>query len=309
MVVASGVKAESPCTDKLVFVYFNGVNTTKNQAKVAVEKHFSKTHGKTTEKGDAILYRLLYNQTNESYYGLEDFVETFDQRLQEQNGLLEDRFELFFGALNGDGTWWSSITDAIPEVIPLLDDFVETVKTGTVEILINSLASPPTLDDYANHQENIERWMKNGSKLLFVSHSQGNLFANAAYDYVEPDIGSDSIKTVHIAPASITLNGEHTLADLDLVINSLRLQGGSVPSITNGIPEYFSRPPGLNGATDVLGHGLLEIYLNQNLSTAARIKGHIEDAFDTLEFSKYKSNTGYALFNGKVYPYTCNPGG
>ena len=82
--------------------------------------------------------------------------------------------------------------------------------------------------------------MKNGSKLLFVSHSQGNLFANQAYNYAESDIGSDSVKTVHIAPAYITLNGEHTLADLDLVINSLRLQGGSVPSITNGIPEYFS---------------------------------------------------------------------
>lgn len=240
---------------------------------------------------------------------MEDFVETFDQRLQEENGLLKGRFELFFGTLSGGGTWWSNIIDAIPEVALTLKEFSDFVHTGTVEAIIDLLSSPPTLADYEAHKTKIDTLKEAGSKFLFVAHSQGNLFANAAYDYVEPDIGSDSIKTVHIAPASITLNGEHTLADLDLVINSLRLQGGSIPSITNGIPVYSSRPPGLNGTTDILGHGLLEIYLNQNLSTAARIKGHIEDAFDTLEFSKYKSNSGTLIVFGEEYVYTCNSDG
>ena len=46
--------------------------------------------------GEPITYDLFYNDTE----GFSDFVETFDQRLQEQNGLLAGRFELilFFRA-------------------------------------------------------------------------------------------------------------------------------------------------------------------------------------------------------------------
>ena len=48
--------------------------------------------GTTTPDGKPITYTLYYNDTDA---GLADFVETFDQRLQEQEGLLARRFELF----------------------------------------------------------------------------------------------------------------------------------------------------------------------------------------------------------------------
>jgi hypothetical protein len=51
-------------------------------------------------------------------------VETFEQRLQEHNGLLSQRFELFFSALQGGGSWWTHITETVaathvPRVVPI----------------------------------------------------------------------------------------------------------------------------------------------------------------------------------------------
>ena len=91
-----------------LFGFFNGVQTTSDQAKKALDK-LKKIHGETNAAGEKISYEVFYNYSN----GFEDFVETFDQRLKEQDGLLQGRFELFFGAVNGGGDWWSDLTGAV----------------------------------------------------------------------------------------------------------------------------------------------------------------------------------------------------
>lgn len=302
--LSSVVKANSPCVQSNVLGYFNGVDTTESQAQMALTA-LHHIHGPTAADGKPVKYRLLYNSTN----GLSDFAEVFDQRLQEQNGLLQDRFELFFSALNGDGEWWTNIIDALPEVLPLLDDFVETIAAERTSKMTDLLASPPTLEDYEQHKEQIEQWMVSGNRILFVGHSQGNLFLNQAYDFAKSDIGEDSVKAVHIAPASPILNGEHTLANLDIVIDALRLTGGFVPAVTNSIPAYTNRPPGLNGKRDLLGHGILEIYLNPSLSISSRIETHIDDAINSLRKSKYFSYSGTVIVFDEVWTYRCNPDG
>ena len=92
----------------VLFGFFNGVQTTRVQADVALER-LKKIHGETNAAGEKISYEVFYNYSN----GFEDFVETFDQRLKEQDGLLQGRFELFFGAVNGGGDWWSDLTGAV----------------------------------------------------------------------------------------------------------------------------------------------------------------------------------------------------
>ena len=79
----------------VVFGFFNGVQTTFAQANSARRK-LEEIYPATTPNGEPITYDLFYNDTE----GFSDFVETFDQRLQEQNGLLAGRFELilFFRA-------------------------------------------------------------------------------------------------------------------------------------------------------------------------------------------------------------------
>jgi hypothetical protein len=94
------------------FGFFNGVKTTRFQARDVVEEFLPEQYGRTTPDGQPISYTLYYNDTE----GWADFVETFDQRLQEHNGLLSERFELFFSSLQGGGSWWSHITETEPTV-------------------------------------------------------------------------------------------------------------------------------------------------------------------------------------------------
>ncbi len=82
------------------FGFFNGVQTTLPQAQEVARKALPTQYGRTTPDGQPISYTLYYNDTQA---GITDFIETFEQRLQEQDGLLAGRFELFFSAVNGGG--------------------------------------------------------------------------------------------------------------------------------------------------------------------------------------------------------------
>jgi len=265
------------CNADVAFFFFNGVQTTPDGADVALAE-LRRIHGTSaTATGDRIRYEKLYNYSN----GFEDFVETFEQRLLEQDRLLEGRFELFFEALHGDGPWWSRIIESVAEAVGILGGFVDWYQAAAAQQLTTLLGNPPTTANYLEHRARIDNMILEGRKLLFVAHSQGNLFANAAYDYAVTQVDAQSVKVVHIAPASPTLNGPHTLADLDLVINGLRAVG-SVADITDEIPGFLLRAPGVNGQRDALGHGLLEIYINQRLSISQRVKSDIDTALETL---------------------------
>lgn len=125
-----------------------------------------------------------------------------------------------------------------------------------------------------------------------MAHSQGNLFANAAYNFALSQTTADSVKLVHIAPASPALNGSHTLADLDLVINGLRAVGAS-PALLTSYRAISWRPAGVNGQKDALGHGLLEIYINQGLVISSRVKSHIEAAMAALVAPPVQATSGF----------------
>ncbi len=263
------------------FGFFNGVNTTDEEADEALRK-FQHKYGDKTPNGETIKYELFYNQTE----GLRDFAETFEQRLQEQEGILAGRFELFWEALNGGGSWWDAITEAIPSTASILADYLTWVEDKTLELLTSWIETPSTLPDYAQHQAQVVTWVQEGRKMLFVAHSQGNLFVNKAYDYALTQTNANSVEVIHIAPASPTVNGPHVLADGDLVIDKLlRWFAGDVPKVTDNIPAWSDRPAGINNETDLLGHGLLEIYLNPHLTTANRIDEYIKAALESLTVS------------------------
>lgn len=271
----------------VVVAFFNGVNTTPLEADRAKEE-LERIHGKKSSAGDVIQYEVLYNYTN----GFEDFVETFEQRLWEQEQILEGRYELFFEALRGDGPWWSTIIETVSSVADIFNGIIDKFKADAIQSLTSLIGNPPTTANYVEHQAKIDNWVLKGFKLLFVAHSQGNLFANAAYQYTTTKVDIDSVKVVHVAPASPSVNGAHTLADLDLVINGLRLVG-SVPSITDNIPGYLLRPAGVYGEKDILGHGFIEIYINQKLAVSNRVRTHINDALSTLIAPPAEASQGF----------------
>lgn len=276
------------CTDQgVAFIFFNGVQTTPDEADTALQE-FKRLHGTTSPTGDKILYEYMYNYSN----GFEDFVETFEQRLLEQDGLLEGRFELFFEALRGEGSWWSTIINSVGEAVGILNGLVDWFEAAAIQQLTTLLGNPPTQVNYAEHRTRLDNRILEGKKILLVAHSQGNLFVNAAYNYLIPKVSPESVKVVHIAPASPSLNGNHVLADLDLVINGLR-PFGSVASITDIIPGYLLRPAGSNGKKDALGHGLIEIYINQYLNISQSVRSYIDEALGTLVAPPIQASTGF----------------
>lgn len=269
--------AQETCkANGVVFGFFNGVQTTKEAANNALY-YLGTVFPATTFAGQPITYELFYNDTQ----GFSDFVETFDQRLQEHNGLLAGRFELFFSAIKGGGGWWDALTSAIPALTDLLGAFVDSYKAAAIKALTGLASEANTAEVSDRHRKQIEHWGSLEKRMLFFAHSQGNLFVNEAHAEAVAKVGADSVRVVHVAPASPALSGRYVLADKDLVINGLRLVG-SVPSNTDTIPPYLTRPAGLGGGRDILGHGLLEIYLNPRLSVA-RIHEDVQGALHDLD--------------------------
>ncbi|PRB82269.1 hypothetical protein CQ007_07320 [Pseudomonas sp. MYb185] len=227
---------------------------------------------------------------------------------------MHGRYELFFESLRGDGPWWSVIGNALPHLLDIRDGWIDWYQAAVIERLTSFVGSPPTEVNYAEHRTRIDNWILEGKKLLFVAHSQGNLFANAAFDHASQQLPSDAVKLIHIAPASPRLNGAHTLADLDLVINALEAVGAVAP-VTDNIPGYLLRPAGVNGQKDILGHGLLEIYINQQLAIASRIRTHIDSALNSLVTPPAEASSGFFTAtltwngSGDVDLHVYEPGG
>lgn len=267
----------------VVFGFFNGVQTLEDDAQRALHQHLEVMYGPTTPNKEPITYELFYNDTQ----GFADFVETFEQRLQEQNGLLAGRFELFFSATQGEGGWWDALIKAIPALGDLLKSLFDTFLATLLRGLTSQLGNPNMAEVSARHQAQIDHWASLNQKMLLFAHSQGNLFVNKAYTHAVGKSGAEYVRVVHVAPASPSLSGRHTLADKDIVINGLRLTG-TVASNTDEILPYSDRPPGLNGSRDLIGHGLLEIYLNPALSTAGRVRGDVLTALHELDSAPRK---------------------
>lgn len=268
-----------------IFAFFNGVMTPHDLALDNLDI-LRNIHGTTSPDDGKIDYDLMYNHTN----GYQDFVETFEQRFQEQYEL-KDRWELFFQVLKDQGSWWDRIILKVPELIVNADNWRKILQANFIRNLSALFSNPPnTIQNYAEHQTKIDSWMLEGKKLLFVAHSQGNLFVNSAYTYTTSKVSGDSVKVIHIAPASPITNGPHILADQDLVINGLRAFG-TVPSVTHSIPIY--KPLMNNHGRDFLGHGLIETYMNPAFGMYSSIKGHVNQALTELKAPPIQASQGF----------------
>jgi hypothetical protein len=215
--------------------FFNGVwNTVQqaNEGKKALQNLIGDIY-----KSEPVVYESFYNTTGSvaGATALQDLAEVFIQRANEvdNSGELGRRFEFFWESLAGDKSDSDKIIDAFPAAASIFSELATVVATkiGAGWSLI--LSNPPTQSDYARHNARLQTLVSQGQKLLLVAHSQGNLFVNQAYDFSRLAMTTDSVKTVHIAPASPTLRGDYVLADIDLVINGLNSFGfSSVPAQT-----------------------------------------------------------------------------
>jgi hypothetical protein len=272
--------------DKIVIVFFNGIKNTPDDAEYSLYA-LKAFYGETDEGGEEISYELLYNPT---FGFLEDILEVLEQ-------LRDEHAMFFFDIINGgsNSAWYETAKKESQNFQELISFTKNIVSSKERDITLSMMdATIPTQVTYSEHRVRLDNWMLEGKKLLFVAHSQGNLFANVAYNYVKDKVGADAVKVVHVAPASYVINGDHVLADKDLVIatlkNGLQL---SLQSITDTIPTYDDRPAGVNGKTDFFGHGFVEIYINPNLTISQRVKRYISEALNSLIAPQGQATSGF----------------
>lgn len=213
---------------------------------------------------------------------LQDLAEVFDQRSKELDGVLANRWEHFWDVLAGrhanpqslTGLLLSKLTDPGKALASLFDATFNATLGQIVAGWSRMLSSPPTAQDMASQLPKLRGYADDDFTLLLVAHSQGNLFVNSAYDSIRSAKPGVQARVVHLAPASPTLRGDYLLADIDLVINGLRLQGiSSVPLANISLPFR---------AVDASGHTLVATYLDRSRAALERVKSMIKRALQSF---------------------------
>lgn len=298
----------APCVLGYTVGFFNGVWNTEAEAMVslnALKQSVEEATGKSddTYNNEDVGYQLFYNHTGSTAGGtkLQDIAEVFEQRQQEldPSGTFSSNLYLVWEDLTANMQFTTTLSGAKEDLKTFFKNFAVKFAQGAVAALSDQLSNPPTSEDYAAQNAELDALASAGRKMVLIAHSQGNLFINQGYDHIQPVVGSTRVKAVHIAPASPTLRGQYILSSDDVIINGLRLDGGvsSVPA--NNITIAYSD-------ADPSGHTLVGSYLDVN-----SLRSNGRQQVEALEVGAFSALTAPSNCAVKVSPSssTLQPGG
>ena len=251
-------------------VLFNGMWTSFADARADMDA-LRTNYGNEGPDGEHVRYALLYHQSSTVEASLA-LVDEFDALLAaELDGVLEDRFELFPSAIHCRGPWWDSIVDALPTFGTFLDrDVARLIHAATANDMQAIIDDAPTIHDFVCAREQLDDWAD--SNLVFVGHSEGDLFARALRDALASSDREGEIASFHIAPATMPPPGEpYLLADIDYLINGIIGASLDVPPVN--IEAVWNR----NQLGECLGHDLGDVYL-----TDFELNRAVHDALEAI---------------------------
>ena len=269
--------AQNPDTSPgYVIVYINGLSTDPIGAQDGVDV-LSANYGTQYNK-QPVSYTLFYPPTD----GLmQDVVNAFAQRVKSSPGLT-DRWELIWDTLDGGGGAISDLAIAEnPSLNSLVSDLKTTFLNGVSSNVKNVNANKefqPAVDQFASA---LTTYYTQQKKTLVVAHSQGNVYLNAAYDAVKPQLKTDSLRTVAVATPAATVRdpqGRYVTSTTDLVIQAVVLALGNVePANTDGpILAALSSDTGY-------GHKFVDIYMDPSYKLLPAIKALADSNLQTLQ--------------------------
>jgi hypothetical protein len=315
----------APCILGYTVGFFNGVWNTEldamdgmNALKGAVRE--ATGNSDDTYNKEDVGYQLFYNHTgstgntgNAVQEKLQDVAEVFQQRAAEldaSGNLGTDSFFLFWEAINPYGQFQAAVTGNNAAFSAAWDKFRNDAVAAAASTLAAQFATVPTAADYATQQTELTAEATAGRKMLLVAHSQGNLFVNVAYDFIQPQVGSTRVKAVHVAPASPTIRGQYILSTNDAVINALRLDGGGSSVQPNNITIALSQ-------ADLSGHTLAATYLDNTDPTRVNGRQQVEallvgglsalTATSTCNATVSPSSSMIAVGSSETLTVTVNP--
>ncbi|SCK36973.1 hypothetical protein VAR608DRAFT_3389 [Variovorax sp. HW608] len=275
-------KSTITVTKPMVVGFFNGVWNTDYQASDGL-KALKELIGLKYE-GTDLRYENFYNQTGSGNgnTALQDIAEVFIQRGKELDGVLNNRWEHYWELLAGKHAEGDSLTarllNGLGNGASALAGLLDATFSATLAQIFSGysqmLSNPPTAADVAAQLQKLRSLADEDHSFVLIAHSQGNLFVNSAYDGLRGSHPDTKAGVVHVAPASPTLRGEHLLADIDLVINGLRIQGiNAVASNNISLPASKS---------DLSGHTLVGTYLDATRAAREKINGMVQAVLGKL---------------------------
>ncbi len=246
--------AETFCVEQqpgTVIVFGNGIMNNKEDMEDSSERLENLLYSTLSPEEFS---RLQFNLAkNKSYGFLRDLYESAKQKLGSDNAITS--------------FWrWMGNWDIMPDVLQ------ESAQEFAVRFDFSTQVAP---EDLSNHVALYRSSIAEGNKVLVVSHSQGNFFANAAYnklfegDGAISDTGSFGIVAVATPASFVAGNGPYTTLVEDVVIAAIALTtppGVSLPLPSN-ITNIFSNAE----ESDLKGHSFLEEYTATNSRTAEKI--------------------------------------
>lgn len=276
--------------------FFNGIWNTKREAEASLELFKLQSLVGLEWRRATVRYELFYNQSckrGDNDICLQDVAEVFQQRSAEIDGLLARRWEYFWEQVSGQNGQTGSFTQRLVtrvvgsnKALVSWFDALGNAFLAKITALGTALANdPPTAQDMATHIDQLTAAGRRAERAVLVAHSQGNLFANAAYDAylahsrreggkIGDDTGYVAAQLVHVAPASPTLRGPYVLASGDLVIQGLRRVDGTYLPASNASSSGLSKDPS--------GHKFLDTYMDEASPLRDRIRQLITEALDAL---------------------------
>jgi hypothetical protein len=259
-----------------VIVYINGLSTDPIGAQDGLDALNAIYAAQYNNQ--PVSYTLFYTPTD----GLtQDVINAFAQRVQSAPGLT-DRWELIWDTLDGGG---GAISDLAVAENPSLSSLVSDLKTtflsdvsSNVKNLSSNKEFQPAVDQFTTA---LTTYYTQQKKTLVVAHSQGNVYLNAAYDVVKPQLKTDSLRTVEVATPTATVRdpqGRYVTSTTDLVIQAVALALGNVePANTDGpILAALSSDTGY-------GHKFVDIYMNPIYKLLPAVKALADSNLQALQ--------------------------
>lgn len=248
------------CGTQHVF-HTNGISTTfvgAVRSLEAIESAYGNAHD-----GRLLAYRLAYNPTQGA---LLDLWEAANQKAREYPGVT---FVMIIRALLGLSS---------PNMPRPLSDDLRRLMTDRIKNTGYVSSNDADLQQVTN---SLRAQFIVGGKLVWVAHSQGSLYANAAYAVLTSTgprpIPVKSIGIVAVAtPAAFVAgaNGRYVNSSNDLVVQGVRLlpNGGVLtPNVT--------QPMSLD---DWSGHSFIKTYLRAQTDGRTKLLSDIRDQLNTL---------------------------
>lgn len=265
--IGSGAQQTSVCDTGYIVFFGNGVNTEPigaHGSATLIRDYLGGQYG-----GQPVNVGVSYNPISTIF---EDLLESFAQKRAEDPTL---SWTLFLRWVSGQ--FVNSILAGI------LDDYFGSQGAARINQAVTFLSTPAAYTDptVISHTGTYRNLLLSGKKVLVVSHSQGNLYSNAAYGRLSSiESNGINLQTFGIAavatPANFVATGEgYVTSDSDVVIDAVRLVApATLVSNNNSVPSF--------PAADRLGHGFQEIYFSDAFAIKAKTKLVIQSSLSRL---------------------------